>query len=164
MTLKSVESIVRRLASGRWSWNRASWTLLAADLALRECAREGNRISYETPEAKTLSAFFAQGDALAFVEVTVEAFVDVEELSEEAYEEKVDEYYEKFMRAVAEAERVLGKPSFCNGAAARGFPEDQDAVWLALWRVENARLMLQQTHEDQELPFRICVVVAPLVG
>ncbi|MBS0260679.1 MAG: hypothetical protein JSS02_01885 [Planctomycetes bacterium] len=55
----------------------------------------------------------------------------------------------------------IGQPAFSGGPATSGFPDDQDANALSLWNLPNARLMLQLTHQDRELPFIICLVVAP---
>lgn len=88
-------------------------------------------------------------------------FVDVPDLSGAEYEDKVDEFFALWEHAVAAAEIELGRPAFDDGGAARGYPEDQDAVWLALWPLPTGRLMIQELHEDRELPFRLAVVVTP---
>lgn len=66
-----------------------------------------------------------------------------------------------FESATEALAKFLGPPAFSDGAAADHYPEDQDAAWLSLWNYPSARIMLQQKHEDRELPFRICLVVAP---
>ena len=101
------------------------------------------------------------GSTVESVEVILDITSGVDGLDENEYEETVDEYYEKFQAVVAAASKFLGKPSFCNGAAASGFPEDQEAEWLALWTRPYGRFMVQQRHEDRELPFTVSVVIQP---
>jgi hypothetical protein len=118
------------------------------------------RLTYRIIDSMTLSVYH-EDDSAQFVEITVEAFHDPESLTELEYEDKVDEFFAKFESAVCGAEAVLGKPSFNDGAGSRGFPQDEDAVWLALWPLATARFMVQQKHEDKELPLRVCLVFVP---
>lgn len=104
---------------------------------------------------------YSDGEDVLAAEMILDAFLDADALSEDEYEDKVDEYFEKFEDVVAAAKGVLGEPKFNEGAAARRFPGDQDAVWLAMWPRAGFRFMVQQKHEDRELPFRVCLVVAP---
>ena len=89
------------------------------------------------------------------------AFTDVEALTDLEYEDQVDNFYAEFLAATKEIVSRLGNPVFSDGATATDFPDDQDAVWLSLWILPKCRLFLQQKHEDRELPFRLCLVVAP---
>jgi hypothetical protein len=118
------------------------------------------RTTYETPEGPRLS-LYSEGDLAEFVEITLEAFQDPHLLSEVEYEQKANEFLEKFRAAVAIGTRILGPPAFNDGVGRDGFPEDQDAVSLALWPSGSSRLMIEQKHEDKELPIRLCIVVAP---
>jgi hypothetical protein len=94
-------------------------------------------------------------------EVTVAAFTDVDSLMLTEYDDKVDEFYELWRSTTIATEERLGPPVFQDGGAAPGFPEEEDAVWVALWPLPSGNLMLEQLHEDRELPFRLAVVVAP---
>lgn len=85
---------------------------------------------------------------------------DVDDLGDPEYKDKVGEFYSAFVSATKQIENYLGNSMFSGGAGANGFPEDQDAVWLSLWIAPSCRLMLQQKHEDRQLPFRICIVIA----
>ncbi len=106
---------------------------------------------------------YMEDDRIEFLEITMDVFFDPQRLQPEEYERKVDEYFSKYEKAVASAERILGPPTFNDGWGSEGFPEDQEAVWLAQWDLLNARLMIQQKHEDKELPFRLCIVITPPV-
>jgi len=118
------------------------------------------RSTYETPEGPHWS-LYGEGDLAEFVEITLEAFRDPHLLSEAEYEQKTDAFRQEFRTAVAIGTRILGPPAFNDGVGRDGSPEDQDAVWLALWTSGNSRLMIEQKHEDRELPMRLCIVIAP---
>ena len=160
MDAKSAISIIRALSSLSWRWDEPSWRAAAQQLGLRESRAVRGRISYLSPENETLSAYF-DGDRLEFVEVTLDLFRDPELLSEEGYTEKIAEFREKFEELVGLTTALLGDPVFCGPSSAEEFPEDQDALRLALWPVREARLMIEQKHEDKELPIRVSVVLAP---
>ena len=157
----SLEETLRGLRALAWDWSRDEASRLARSLNLRPCGGLPGRVSYVTNEGQDVSVYY-EAESPRRVEITLDAFHDPHLLSESAYEDKVDEFYGKFEGAVAKATGILGKPLFNDGRAASGFPEDEDAVWLALWRLPNARLMIQQRHEDKELPLRLVVVVRPL--
>lgn len=161
MSISLIPDIVQRFLSISWTWVDEDWPMIMNLLGLKLKEQAGERITYTFLNDFNLDVFFS-GVKVDFLEVTVDACLDVDELSESEYENKIDEYYGKFRTAVSLVTPLLGESDFCNGSAADGFPEDQDAVWLALWRIGNARLMIQQKHEDRELPFRICVVLTPL--
>jgi hypothetical protein len=120
---------------------------------------KGKRRTYQDPNGLLWDAYLDK-DALLLVEVELECMA-VHTLSDAEYEDQLDDYASKFEVVVKELGAALGKPAFCDGAGAVGFPDDQDAIWLALWPARNARLMLQQKHEARELPIRLVLVVAP---
>lgn len=71
------------------------------------------------------------------------------------------DYCEKFESYVQRAERVLGRPKFNDGMARRGFPDDERALFLALWPLKTARVMLMLCNEGADAPFSISLVVRP---
>ena len=103
-------------------------------------------------------------DESKFVEATVDAFLRPDRLAPDEYERKLDEYRQEYEDAVIAAQQVLGPPVFNGVVDDEGFPDDQDSLLLALWQLSNARLMIQQKHEDKELPIRLSVVAAPPQG
>lgn len=151
------------LAKQHWIWNRKSVEGNLKQIGWQKCAHVGDRDDYLVGDDLRASVYH-DGDCTDRIEVNFEVFRDVEQLIELEYEDKVDEFYEWFLGATRRIADVLGTPTFSNGAAAIGFPDDQDAVWLSLWKLESVRLMLQQRHEDRELPFRICLIAAPLAA
>jgi hypothetical protein len=159
----NTEACVQELSSIQWSRDAEAWRPQARALGMREIGRHGQRISYKTDSAPILivDEFFGSENELLFVECTLEASGITRGLSVSEYEDMVDEYFERFEKSVASVASILGDPKFNDGRGAEGFPKDQDSDWLALWHIRGARLMIQQKHEDRELPFRICAVVVP---
>ncbi len=160
MDAAAIGSLLTKLKGATWTWSKASAEQAIASLGARMIQGVPGRSTYETPEGARLS-LYGEGDLAEFVEITLEAFQDPHLLSEAEYEQKADEFLQKFRAAVAIGTRILGPPAFNDGVGRDGFPEDQDAVWLALWTTGNSRLMIEQKHEDKELPMRLCIVAAP---
>jgi hypothetical protein len=156
----TIEKLLPKLNGITWTWSKAGAEQAIASLGARMVQGAPGRSTYETPEGARLS-LYSEGDLADFVEITLEAFEDPHLLTEGEYEQKANEFLQKFRVAVATGTRILGPPAFNDGVGRDGFPEDQDAVWLALWPAGNSRLMIEQKHEDKELPIRLCIVVAP---
>jgi hypothetical protein len=156
----NIGTIIQHLKDIRWTWSKLA--LEPVLTALGATHKEGviGRCTYSIEAGSTLSVYY-HDDQIEFLEFTVDVFFEPHLLSAEEYEQKVDEYFEKYEIAVGFAERILGPPVFNDGRGNNYFPEDQEAVWLAQWNLPNARLMIQQKHEDKELPFRLCIVIAP---
>ena len=160
-TIERTTSIAVRLASIAWAWRREDFdAILRHAGATRPAPLVDDGWTRYDLDQERLDVLASEG-LVERVEVTLEAFVDVPDLSGAEYEDKVDEFFALWEHAVAAAEIELGRPAFDDGGAARGYPEDQDAVWLALWPLPTGRLMIQELHEDRELPFRLAVVVTP---
>lgn len=153
-------AIVESMAAHGWSWDKSSvkQTLTSLGWELREV--ELSRDAYLLACGLTGSVY-NNGADVDLIEIEVDRFCDVESLSDLEYEDKVDEFYDKFNVVTRQIASRLGEPCFSDGAAASGFPCDQAAVWISLWNLPTARLMLQQKHEDKETPFRLCIVLAP---
>lgn len=72
-----------------------------------------------------------------------------------------DEYCEKFERYVEVAKEILGRPKFCDGMAARSFPSDEHAQFLALWHLKTARVMILYRNDGYDAPFTIAIAIRP---
>ena len=135
-----IGNLLTKLKGVTWTWSKASAEQAIASLGARLIQGVQGRSTFETPEGARLS-LYAEGDQAEFAEVTLEALQDPHLLSEAEYEQKSEEFLQKLRAAVAIGTRILGPPAFNNGVGHDGFPEDQDAVWLALWVSGNSRLM-----------------------
>lgn len=71
------------------------------------------------------------------------------------------EYCEKFERYVDAAKELLGRPRFNDGMAARGFPKEERAQFVALWPLKTARVMVMYRNEDDDELYTISIVVTP---
>lgn len=71
------------------------------------------------------------------------------------------EYCEKFERYVEAAEQILGRPKFNDGMAARNFPEDERAQFVAVWPLKTARVMVMYRHDDDDDAYALSIVVKP---
>jgi hypothetical protein len=155
------ETIARELHAIGWTWQRRDVDELVSRFNVTLVERVNGRETYSYPGGILLDVY-TNVNAIESIEIELESFDDVEELDDDEYEEKVDEYFGKFETVVDAVGHVLGRPVFNNGFGTRGFPSDQDAVWLALWRFDGARFMVQQRNEGRDMPFRISIVVAPV--
>ena len=153
--------LLQHLSAATWDWTVASADRVAVQLGGEPVDEVVGRTSYRMDGVVDLSLYWEDGCA-EFLEITLNLFSEPHLLDPAEYEKKEDEYFRKYRNAVAEARKVLGAPIFDGGAGSSSFPCDQEAYRLALWALPNARLMVQQKHEDKELPFRVCIVVAPL--
>ena len=156
----SVVAIAEKMVSLEWGWDKASIEKLLLSLGWER--REGvlHRDAYVLSGGLDASVY-NEGDMVKLVEVEIDVFSEVDSLDDLEYEDTVDEFYKKFLVTTKQLTEPLGQPAFSDGAAANGFPDDQDAVWLSLWNLPTARFMVQQKHEDRDIPFRLCFVVAP---
>lgn len=161
----AIRDLVKDLVRARWVWHLTGLKRLVGSLGVELTDGVPGRQTYlfrgpSNQEQFSLNLYHTES-AIAFIEVTIDAFLDTSDLSAEEYENKVDEYFEKFEATVSAVTSVAGRPAFNDGFGSDGFPADQDAQWLALWHLPGARLMVQQKNEDRDLPFRITIVVAP---
>lgn len=156
-------AIVKRLAPHEWKWDKIGIANTLLSLGWEQRISMPGRDGYVVPPG-THASVYNDGNHAILIEVEIDVFRDVDSLDELAYEDKIDEFHEKFFNATKQLAEHLGRPIFSDGAAANGFPGDQDAVWLSLWHLPTARLMVQLKHEGREIPFRLCVVVAPPVS
>ncbi len=157
---ESVRQVLQLLQTVSWGWSKPEALKAIAPLQPQPSSKVPGRGTFTVMGSLPLSIYH-EGESIERVEITLDQFDDPELLTELEYDDKVDEFFEKFESAVSGAAAVLGKPRFNDGAGSRGFPEDEDAVWLALWPLETVRVMVQQRHEDKELPFILSLVFTP---
>lgn len=158
--LTAASRLAARFVVLEWRWDRKFAHDLVNSLGGTLKSQVQGRDTFRLPGGQTLSVYHAD-DAVRFLEVTIDAFLETDRLSDAEFEDKADEFFAKYEEVVTLVSSVLSKPLFDNGFGNPGFPKDQEAQWLALWPLKNARLMVEQKNEDRELPFRISLVVAP---
>lgn len=164
ISLEQYMGVMGPIFSKEWRWEIADLHALLESLGYRKHQAVEGRISYSLNRDPpiTCSLYLTPEDSPEFVEITFDRFAEPELLSELEYDDMVDAYFKKFSRVADLAMERLGEPKFRNGFGNPGFPDDQEAVWLALWLRHDARFMVALRHEDREAPFRICLCLAPV--
>src|SRR5215510_14794897 len=124
-------ALLEKLRGVKWDWRKPEAERIVASLAGPPIERVPGRTTYRMDGVEDISLYH-EGERPEFLEITVESFRDPHLLSPAQYEDKVDEYFQKYRVAVKQGTGVLGRPAFDDGGGASGFPEEQEAVWLAL--------------------------------
>ena len=137
MSINHARQIIPLLQKPKWSFFLREISRTIERLGFQKTEEviheQGNRFDFRVVNNVMGSVYYCQEKVVLF-EIVLEFFADSSELDDLEYEDKVDEYYNKFNETVDIATSILGVPEFCNGAAARGFPSDQEADWIALWK------------------------------
>ena len=152
-----VASLAGNLAATPWDWTPDGNDAVLRSAGWSPAEEKGTRRSYER-DGYRLSAY-REGDRVVRLEVTVAAALP--DPDDEWQDDLIDEYYARWEQVTGEVAEVLGKPRYSDGRGNRGYPADQTAEWASVWPRDGFRVMVTQTHEDKELPFRINVVCAP---
>ena len=98
----TAERLLTKLKDIPWTWSKVGAEQVIASLGARRVQGVPGRSTYETVEGPRLS-LYSEGDLAEFVEITLEAFQDPHLLSEVEYEQKANEFLQKFRAAVANA-------------------------------------------------------------
>jgi hypothetical protein len=159
--LDCLERVWDRLGTIGWCCDPVQLASRLSASRIHLAEDRGTRRVYDLGLGLQLDVYLTEGTVME-AEVTLDYTpVDRSVMSQEVYDDLHDQYFAKFQDCTSRLTTRLGKPAFLNGVGCRGFPDDQDAEWLSLWQRSGYRLMLEQKHEDPELPFRICLVFAP---
>lgn len=159
--LEKITSVAAILAATQWKWNQSSIKEILASMGWQQHDSLPCRDDYSG--FKNFEASVYKEDHSPFqIEIDIEVYLDVDELNAQQFENKIDEFKDKFFRTTEAIANSLGNPNFSDSFAASGFPDDQDAVYLTLWNLNTARLMLQLKNEGREIPIRLTLVVAPV--
>ena len=160
METNSLPQLLAKMQSFRWPWSQNEDGAFAAHLGWSIEKRTPQRTDFRAKGFAAVSAYF-EADMCFAVEADIEVATSTEALAPDQFDDLADSFYVKFRDVVGRVTETLGEPLFCDGAAADGFPDDQDAVWLALWAEEGLRIMVQQKNEGRDMPFRVTLVFAP---
>jgi hypothetical protein len=80
---------------------------------------------------------------------------------EEFYRRKHAEYANRFKAALRELKPILGKPTYRGEPAHETDPVGWIFAEVAMWKIENARIVLGYGQEDKELPLDFELIVCP---
>ena len=146
--------------STAWKWDKAGAARQAESLGFRPTGEEYEELYFSCPDGARLR-IATDGDAVTWIEFILADFKDPHLLDETAFSQKQDEFQALFEQAVHYSKALLGPPLFAGASGEKGFPADQWADFAAVWAVGEKRLMIQQKHNDRELPLELCLVFAP---
>jgi hypothetical protein len=144
-----------------WSWIAASDASALGMLGFRLTGEEDDEMFFAGAD-KTTATLKRDGDAVESVEFVLSALPDPHLLDEVTFTERQNEYEALFHNAVNHLEMYLGPPSFAGASGDTGFPGDRWADWAATWLTDQYRVIIEQRHNDKELPMELCLVFMPL--
>jgi len=166
-----VTTISRQLKSVRLEWETAKMrTLISAlcprseeKLHIRSGGKDQRRMTFKCQDF-TCSIYNEPDsvDRVSWVEFTLDFFDAPLDWGWDEWKEKEQEFQEKYKETVEEAMATLGSPNFSGGYGIDGYPEDDDAVILALWSLTNGEVRIALRHEDREVPIRLCITLRRL--
>jgi hypothetical protein len=163
-----VTKIVRQLHGERLGWATEEMRTVISALAplseesfhVRSGGRDLSRVTFAF-EDFTCSIYSEPDsvDKASWVEFALDVFDAPLDWGWNEWEAKEREFRQRFEEAVKEATAVLGLPEFVGGYGNKDYPEDEGALILALWTVNNGQLMIALRHEDREVPIRLCITL-----
>jgi hypothetical protein len=143
-----------------WSWR------VAGDKKILETA--GFRFSREedgdwlfSRSLRSTARMKKSGDTVDALEFMLSALPDLHLLDELTFFEKQNEYEALFHNAVNRLETLIGPPVFSGASGDPDFPQDRWADWAAVWVTVQYRIIIEQRHNDKELPLELCLVFMP---
>jgi hypothetical protein len=154
---------IQALGTANWDWSAPGFESLLVGLGLtREPDADAEMPNYLSPWGKEWVQAIIEEDTVERLEVLVE---DTSPRWRPFTAKKLDalarKYRDKLAAYVKRAEAVLGAPTFYGDSGKAGSPEDEDGYVLALWRRNNARVMLIARNEGPDTPFWISIIVKP---
>ncbi len=181
--------LVKRVQGITWEWTKARMKQIASELGLSDPSTGSDRwISYRSPSSdfptrdpeypseyldRPFGFSFRGEEAFDFyihlgaVDMG-EVYLDESDRYNEVYERKHAEFKSAFQKAAKQITNVLGKPTFWGAPDDVGIAEAHPVGWgaelVALWRLDNARLILVYGQEDKELPIKLDLYVCPPLG
>lgn len=146
--------------STRWKWNVRESVHQLLGLGFEQTGEEYGELYFKGRDGARLRVA-TEGDRVIWVEFILHDFKDPHLLDEMDFQKKQAEFENLFELAVHYAKALLGRPVFKGASGEKGFPGDQWADLAAVWTEGDRRVMVQQKHNDKELPLELCLVFAP---
>ncbi|PPT08659.1 hypothetical protein CKA32_005364 [Geitlerinema sp. FC II] len=171
--LDTVTEIFYLFSSLSWEWNRTFWNCVCTQKSFREIERvsfqnediQGGRITYIIEDLLSeVSVYFSDPSlkSITWISVLLNYFEGTDELSEDEYDCKINEFQKMFQDVVNIAIFCLNHPRLLKEIGDDDFPEDYDALRIAIWEIENAQMIVKLEHQDMEVPIILDLVIEPL--
>jgi hypothetical protein len=143
-----------------WAWDATAVRRQVVGLGYLLARREpgGERF---TASGRPALRLMTEGTRVRWIEFILLEHPDPHLLDETAFDRKQREFEALFSAAVHAGRSVLGAPVFAGASGEHGFPQDQWADFAALWQGPHGRILIEQKHNDRELPLELCLVFAP---
>jgi hypothetical protein len=186
--MMQLESLVKKLQAFPWDWTSDrfdAFESLEAALGLKDrTTGSESSVSFRSPDpgfpppdpdypieqvehpftasiaSKRLSSFSI---VLGMVDM-YEALESEGDDYDEFYRKKHAEYVKKFKTSLREIKPILGTPAYRGKPGDESHPVGWSFEEVAMWPIENARIILGYGQEDKELPIVLELVVCPLQG
>lgn len=159
-SVSTVINLIIKYGRVSWCWNTSG--------AIKQIEEFGYKLEEEFNEEFFFSAqgqlparIQAEDNKIRWIEFIIARHLSPHLLEENEFSAKQQEYERLFDAAVHTLRSLLGTPEFVGGAGEPGFPKDQWADLAAVWPQPRCRIMVQQKHNDKELPLELCLVFAP---
>ena len=149
-----------RFLSVAWNWEVQGASDQLEGFGFRPSGEEAGYLTFADQRGAG-GRIMAESGKILWVEFVLSEFREPHLLDESAFTVKQAEYEQLFLRVVDYARALLGEPAFSGASGDVGFPRDQWADFAAVWPTPSGRLMVQQKHNDKELPLELCLVFAP---
>jgi hypothetical protein len=158
---EALTTLARRAAAHSWMFTRGGLEAGALALGWQVAGGGDDRVILRTGGRfdPAWATFFE--DHLELVEATLVPPVAVSDVDgdPDRMAEIAEQMRTRFFEAAGVVEAAIGRPSFQGQYGAPGYPEDEEAEWLAVWDTDTARLAVHQSHADQELPSTLSFVI-----
>ena len=184
--MKGLVSLVQKLQGIDWQWTKARMKQIASELGLVDPTTGSHSwIGYSSPSPnfpvpdpeypgglrERPFGFSFHGEQVLDFQVCLgavdmgEVYLYEDERYNEVYKRKHAEFKAAFRKAMKQITTMLGTPIFHGGPDDAGIKEAHPIGWggrlAAVWRLNNARLILVYGQEDKELPIVLDLYVCP---
>ena len=154
-----LDSLLERFGRMPWSFHPATDRLVLEASGMYRVQEDQEQAVYLGGDLQVRQ--WLQGGRTGTLEFVLMQQPDPHLLEETEFDRIQQRIEGHFTDLVARATGILGEPEFAGASGEAGFPSDQWAEWLAVWRHGGRRLMLQTRHDDRELPLELLLVFAP---
>lgn len=156
----ALEKILARYRYVQWYWDAGKAQEQLEGFGYRRSDAGGEELIFIDLDGTT-ARIETDGDTVRWIEFILSEYQDPHLLGEVEFTEKQAMYEALFHHSVNQTETILGPPAFVGASGDAGFPRDQWADWAAVWVLGEGRIMVEQKHNDKELPLELCLVFAP---
>jgi hypothetical protein len=158
--MPSLSDLFMQFRGVPWKWTRAEATRQLVALGAHFAEASDQTLAFAL-RSGIHGRVELDGDAVRWVDFILLDHAQPHLLDELALNGLRERFEALFEHAARFAAVLHGTPAFQGASGETGFPSEQWAEWAAVWPLPTARMMIQQKHDDRELPLELCLVFAP---